>query len=263
MDPAPSPASSNLARQINLKWLHRLITSSIGRKFIMGVTGLLLCGFLVGHLAGNFLLFKGEKDFNEYAEWIHHQKLLPLIELGLLLLFLAHIYLAFVTTFENRKARQQRYVVKESKQYDLTLPIPAHNWMFISGSIILGFLLLHLVDLRIGIRPDFVYTDSAYANTMQAISNPIGRIAYIVGPIILGFHLAHGFASAFQSLGLTHPKYSGLIYRFSIVFGIAIGAGFASLPILVPGMANRSTKPAATTSTAPAPAVAVDLPAHN
>ncbi|MBA4030170.1 MAG: succinate dehydrogenase [Planctomyces sp.] len=251
MDSATSSASGNLARRLNLTWLHRLLNSSIGRKFVMGVTGLLLCGFLVGHLAGNLLLFKGEQDFNEYAEWIHHQKVLPLVELGLLLLFLAHIYLAFVTTIENRKARKQRYAVKESKQHDLALPIPAHNWMFISGSIILAFLLLHMVDLRVGIRPGINYEATAFSITVQALSNPISRIAYIVGPIILGFHLAHGFASAFQSLGLNHPKYNGIIHTVSIAFGIAIGAGFASLPILVPGMAERSGKAAASSSSTP------------
>lgn len=237
----------------NLRWLHRLLVSSIGQKFIMGITGLLLCGFLVGHLTGNLLLYVGAEQFNEYAEFLHHQKFLPLIELGLLLLFLAHLYLAVVTTQHNRAARSQNYYRRESKQGTGLIPAAPHSWMFISGSVVLGFVLLHLIDLRFALRPDFDYEGLAtpYATTVAALSNPLSRMIYFIGTIFLGFHLSHGFGSAFQSLGLSAPKYKPLIQTASIAFAILIAGGFASLVIFVPGIAEPPTPAAMASPEAP------------
>lgn len=211
----------------------------------MGVTGLLLCGFLVGHLAGNLLLFAGQHEFDKYAAWIHNNELTPLAELGLLVLFLAHVYLAFVTTLENREARKVAYARKESKIPERSLAFPPSNWMFLSGSIVLLFVLLHLADLRMGVRPDIAYPEwneeapPMYVMTVRVLSNPVSRVIYILGTIFLGFHLSHGFSSAFQSLGLSHPKYTPLIKSIGILFAVVIGAGFAALPVLVPELAPR------------------------
>jgi succinate dehydrogenase / fumarate reductase, cytochrome b subunit len=230
-EPKPS-----VVDRLNLSWALRLLKSSIGRKAVMAATGLLLCGFLVTHLAGNLKLYNGRTAFDDYAHWLHDQEFLPLAEVGLLVLFVLHIYLAFVTTFENRQARQQAYAVKETKRRDGVLY--TWNWMFISGAVILGFLILHLVDMRFGLRPDLKYADEAEAfrNTIAVLSSPISRIVYMVGSIFLGFHLAHGFQSAFQSLGLNHPKYTPTIKLIGILFAIVIAAGFFSLPLIVPSM---------------------------
>jgi succinate dehydrogenase / fumarate reductase cytochrome b subunit len=204
----------------------------------MAATGLLLCGFLVAHLAGNLKLYNGRTAFDDYAHWLHDQEFLPLAEAGLLVLFVLHIYLAFATTIENRQARQQAYAVKETKRRDGVLY--TWNWMFISGSVILGFLILHIIDMKLSLRPDVEYGDEAEAfrNTIAVLSSPVSRIVYMVGSVFLGFHLAHGFSSAFQSLGLNHPKYTPLIKLMGIVFAIVIAAGFFSLPLIVPSMPN-------------------------
>ncbi|HTN01111.1 MAG TPA: succinate dehydrogenase cytochrome b subunit, partial [Planctomycetaceae bacterium] len=236
MGTATAEPKGSLLEKLNLLWAHRLITSSIGRKFVMGVTGLLLCGFLVGHLAGNLLLFSGQHEFDKYAAWIHNNELTPLAEAGLLVLFLAHIYLAFVTTLENREARKIAYARKESKIPERSLAFPPSNWMFLSGSIVLLFVLLHLADLRMGVRPDIAYPEwneeapPMYVMTVRVLSNPVSRVIYILGTVFLGFHLSHGFSSAFQSLGLSHPKYTPLIKAIGILFAVVIGAGFAALP---------------------------------
>src|SRR5690349_12153282 len=112
-EPKPS-----VVDRLNLTWALRLLKSSIGRKAVMAATGLLLCGFLVAHLAGNLKLYNGRTAFDDYAHWLHVQEFLPLAEVGLLVLFVLHIYLAFVTMFENRQARQQAYAVKETKRRD-------------------------------------------------------------------------------------------------------------------------------------------------
>lgn len=230
---------SSVVETLNLKWVLRLLRSSIGRKFVMGVTGLLLCGFLVAHLAGNLLLFAGKPGFDRYAHTLHEQEWLPLAEAGLLVLFLAHIYLAFTTDKDNRSARSVPYAVKQSKLPSRVLHVsPPSNWMFASGAVVLGFLLLHMVDMRLKVRPliDYHAEEYAFYNTILILSNPYSRVVYLVGVLFLGFHLSHGFSSAFQSIGLSHKKYTPTIKLVGVVFSILIAAGFASIVILVPGL---------------------------
>lgn len=221
-----------------MNWFFKVLSSSIGKKFVMGITGLLLCGFLVVHLAGNLLLFAndGGKTFNLYAETIHSkQQLVYIAEAGLLALFLAHIYLAFTTNRENRIARRESYAVKVNKYEGRPSPIAADTWMFVSGAVILAFVLLHLVDIRLEKRFDLEYPADAgkFGIVVAVLQNPISRAVYIVGSIFLGFHLLHGFTSAFQSLGMNHPKYNKMIKIVGAIFAIVIGLGFASLPIFV------------------------------
>ena len=236
MDGASTEPKVCWSQKLNLLWLSRLLTSSIGRKFVMGITGLGLCGFLVVHLAGNLFLYSGAEKFNGYAHKLHEQEWLPIAEAGLFVLFLAHIYLAFVTTAENKAARTAQYERKETKIRGRILNFPPSSWMFISGAVILGFLLLHLIDMKLGLRPDVKYLaehDAAapFANTTAVLRTPLSALVYVIGTIFLGFHLSHGFSSAFQSLGLNHPKYMPLIKVFGVIFAIAIAAGFCSLPI--------------------------------
>ncbi|MDZ4686451.1 MAG: succinate dehydrogenase cytochrome b subunit [Planctomycetaceae bacterium] len=240
-EPKPS-----VVDRLNLKWAARLLNSSIGRKAVMAATGLMLCGFLVAHLAGNLKLFNGRTAFDDYAHWLHDQEFLPLAELGLFVLFVLHIYLAVATTIENSRARRQAYALKESKRRDGVLY--TWNWMFISGSVVLGFLILHIIDMKFAWRPDLTYLDEreAFRNTILVLSSPLSRGVYMVGTIFLGFHLAHGFSSAFQSLGLSHPKYTPLIKVIGILFAIVIAAGFFSLPLAVPsmpGIVEQATAP--------------------
>lgn len=229
VEPKPS-----VVQKYNLRWLLRLLTSSIGRKVVMGLTGLLLCGFLVVHLAGNLLIYSGRAAYDGYAHKLHEQEWLPLAEAALFALFAAHIYLAVVTTRENRRARAVGYAVKESKIPGKILPVPTSNWMFLSGAVVLGFLCLHIVDMKLQARSHIHYEGlSPFQIAVAVLSDPLSQAVYIAGTIFLGFHLSHGFASAFQSLGLRHPKYTPVIKAFGLVFAVVIAAGFCSLPILV------------------------------
>jgi succinate dehydrogenase / fumarate reductase, cytochrome b subunit len=237
-NPTGEPKSS-VVELLNLRWFLRLLSSSIGRKFVMGTTGLLLCGFLVAHLAGNLLLFFGQARFDHYAHGLHEQEWLPFAEAGLFVLFVAHIYLAFTNERKNQAARSVDYAVKQTKLPNRTLTIPPpSNWMFASGAVVLGFLILHLVDMRLALRPDIAHFDEmlAYRNTIEVLSNPYSRLLYIVGIVFLGFHLSHGFAAAFQSLGLFHPKYTPTIKILSKAFAVAIATGFILIVIFVPGL---------------------------
>ncbi len=228
-----------------LKWIMMLLSSSIGQKFVMGITGLLLCGFLVVHLAGNLLVYVGADAYNKYAKELHSMMLLPVAETGLFLLLFAHIALAFKLTRDNQRARQISYQETQSKIQEKPSPFsqtPMGNtsgWMFISGSIILIFLVIHMIDMKLHWNPSVDYTvetpvgvveASPYSVIVQVLSSFTAPI-YIIGTIVLGFHLSHGFWSAFQSLGLNHPKYTPLIKKLAILFAAVIAIGFASLPI--------------------------------
>lgn len=227
-----------LSDLVGLGWLFRLLSSSIGQKFVMGITGLLLSGFLVAHLAGNLLLFAGADLFNDYAHKLHEQwELLIVAETGLLLLFLAHLYLAVSLTIGNVRARDDHYAIKQPKVPGRV--IGANSWMFASGAVVLLFVLLHLVDLRLGMEGinlrGLDYKDKTpFQTTVMVLSNPLSRVIYTIGSIVLGIHLSHGFASAFQSIGFNHPKYTPLIKIVGKIFAVVVAVGFASLALFVP-----------------------------
>lgn len=212
----------------------------------MGITGLLLCGFLVTHLAGNLLLFVGADAYNEYAHALHSKGALLLVaEIGLLLLFLCHIYLAFATTKENRAARGPvRYSKSNSKIEDRTIDarFTPSSWMFVSGAVVLGFVLMHLYDFRFEMRGDIDYTGTtelhgeqvadAFGKAERILATPFTKVVYGIGCLFLGWHLGHGFSSAFQSLGVNHPKWNPIIRYAGIAFAIIVAAGFAAFPAL-------------------------------
>lgn len=220
------------------KWMMTLISSSIGQKFVMGITGLLLCSFLVVHLAGNLLVYVGAEEYNSYAKELHSMMLLPVAETGLFLLLFIHIALAFKLTRDNQRARHISYLETQTKiqekpsLFSSTPMGETSSWMFISGSIILGFLVIHMIDMKLHANPTVDYTGATpYDIIVQVLGSSLSAPFYIVGTIVLGFHLSHGFWSAFQSLGLNHPKYMPWIKKLAIVFAFVIAAGFVSLPI--------------------------------
>ncbi len=219
-----------------VKWLVNALSTSVGKKFVMGITGLLLCGFLAVHISGNMLLYAGPAAYNNYAYSLHeHEWLLAVAEVGLLLLFLAHIVLAFRTTRDNRAAREIAYEMKVSKKdngHEFHNVASSDSWMFVSGAIVLAFILLHLWDFRFEARSDIAYgTMQPFQKADAILQTPVSFGAYIIGSLFLGWHLTHGFASAFQSLGLNHPKFNPLVRCLSLLFAVAVGLGFASFPL--------------------------------
>jgi succinate dehydrogenase / fumarate reductase cytochrome b subunit len=219
-----------------LNSLLKALTSSVGKKFVMALTGLLLCGFLVVHLGGNLLLYVGADAYNKYAHTLHSQEwFVKTAEVGLLVLFVAHIGLAISTSRENRAARKVRYLAKTSKldacETTSVAPFSSETWMFLSGAAVLAFLLLHLADFHFELRLKGAAGEEPFDKAVRILNDQWSFWCYIVGCIILGLHLTHGFASAFQSLGLNHPKYNKLIRWFGIAFAIAIGIGFAMFPL--------------------------------
>ena len=225
---------SGVRQALLSNWFIRALSTSVGQKLVMGATGLLLCGFLTVHLAGNLLLFQGAEHYNRYAQKLHENELLPVAEAGLLVLFLLHIILAFTTARMNTAARPIGYREKQSKLSGGLLLEP-HNYMFVTGVIVLGFLLLHLSDMRLAewkMRLPYHEGMTPAEHALLVLKDPISATVYILGSLVLGVHLSHGFQSAFRSLGLNHPKYTPFITKLGFLFAIAIGIGFASLPAI-------------------------------
>lgn len=240
-------------------WLLRALSTSVGRKFVMAITGLLLCGFLVAHLAGNLLLYVGAQQYNEYAHALHkNEALLMVAESGLFALFIAHIVIAFQISAENRAARKVGYAMSQSKQegrYAADGSRP-DSWMLATGIVVLGFLVLHLIDFKFEKRQEPGLYKGANGQPVQPaekaanlLKTPITRIGYGIGCLFLIFHLAHGFQSAFQTLGANHPKYTPLIKLVSLLFAIAIGVGFALFPLVWSvGNDGRASQPVETSA---------------
>lgn len=206
--------------------------SSIGRKHLVAITGLLLCGFLVGHLSGNFLLMVGPDAFNLYAhKLVSLGALLYVIEAGLTAVFLLHLYLAIRLNLENKKAggkyQTRKWTGRGITFMSATMPY--------TGVVLLVFIILHLMNLKFGsyypTTIDGVEVRDLYRTTMEYFQNPLNVGWYVFSMICAGLHTAHGFASAFQSLGANHPKYYRTVKNISYLYAILIGGGFAFLSV--------------------------------
>lgn len=205
--------------------LFLLFQSSIGKKILMAISGLFYCGFLVGHLSGNFLLFVGKKEFNDYSDFLTSTSLVYVAEAFLILALVVHVFTAVALTKENRKARGSSYKklkLKGTSRINST-------YMGLSGLLILAFLVLHIYTFKFG---DW---DSQGAVTLYDLV--LFRFAdiwysgiYVFCMICMGIHLKHAFKSAFHTLGLISQK-NTLLSRLSDLFALAMTVGFSSFPI--------------------------------
>ncbi len=213
-----------------LAWIIRALSSSVGQKLVMAVTGLMLCGFLVAHLGGNVFLFVSEEAYNGYAHTLHKNEwLLKIAEVGLVTLFFTHIGLAISTSNMNKQARKNEYLEQNSKQGMTILKGGgASSYMFATGAVVLGFVILHLIDFTFELRGAKYYPESEYEKAKLLLSNPVSAIIYVIGCSALAVHLVHGFGSALNTLGFSHPKYNKLVRILSLAFGWTIGIGFIS-----------------------------------
>lgn len=213
----------------------RLLTtlySSIVKKQAMAVTGLLLCGFLVTHLAGNMLIIISPDAFNLYAYTLTSNPLIYVAEAILAALFLAHIAMAMKLTIENKKARPERYFLKKPTGRGSTF---ASSTMPYTGAITLIFLIIHLINFKFGplymTEVDGIEMRDLYRTVVEYFASPLSVLWYIIAMISLGIHLSHGVWSAFQSLGFHHPQYTPFLQFGSKAFALFIVVGYSALPI--------------------------------
>jgi len=207
----------------------RFYDSTIGKKAVMAVTGLILFGFLVVHMAGNLQVFLGAEVMDHYAEVLHGTpEVLWPARIVLLVAVLLHIWASIQLTAVKSAARPVGYVKPGNVQAST-----ASKTMMLSGPVIVAFVVGHLLHLTTGtLHPQFVDLHP-YENLVTGFSNPIASGLYIVGMIFVGMHLSHGIWSMFQSLGFSHPKYTPKIKAFAAVFSWLLIAGFISVPVAV------------------------------
>ena len=206
--------------------------SSIGQKQIMAVTGLLLCGFLLTHMLGNLTMFISADAFNKYSHALTSNPLIYLAEAALAGLFIGHIVMAFKVLIANKQARPVAYHSYKKSGRGGTF---ASATMAYTVLIALVFLVFHILGLKFGTQYTTmiggVEMRDIYKTTVEYFVNPLHVVLYLIAIIALGIHTSHGFWSAFQSLGLSHPKYTTKIEILSTLFGLAVIIGFSSFPI--------------------------------
>jgi len=204
------------------------LSSSIGRKLLMGLTGLFLCSFLVVHFTGNLLLFKsdGGVAFDAYSEFMATNVITRTIEIGLFAGLFLHSALGIYLWRTNRKVRNQPYSGKP-ESVPSTL---ASRLTFVTGSIIFFFLVVHL---RTFFFPSRFSSEelSMYQLVRDSFTSPLYSGFYVVALVVLGYHLRHGFQSAFQTFGVRGQRYLPLIEAIGFVFWFLIPLGFAAMPL--------------------------------
>ena len=207
----------------------RFYESTIGKKAVMAITGLILFGFLIAHMAGNLQVFLGLEVMNNYAENLHaNAPLLWGARIVLLLSVLLHAWASIQLYSLKKEARPIGYAKPGNVKSSW-----ASRTMMLSGPVIAAFVIYHLLHLTTGtLHPDFVPL-RAYENVVAAFRQPIVSVIYIVAMLLVGNHLSHGIWSMFQSIGFSHPRYTPKIKKFAAVFAWVLIAGFISVPVAV------------------------------
>jgi len=220
---------STVIANTQLMRVARFYESTIGKKAIMAVTGLILFGFLIVHMLGNLQVFLGRDVMNHYAETLHGNPALLWTARTILLISVAlHIWASIQLSIIKKDARPVSYVKRANVGSSW-----ASRSMMLSGPIIAAFVVFHLLHLTTGtIHPQFVELH-AYENLVTGFLVVPFALVYIVVMILIGFHLSHGVWSMFQSMGMSHPRYTPLIKRFASIFSWILVAGFISIPIAV------------------------------
>ncbi|HYM22860.1 MAG TPA: hypothetical protein VEU08_06620, partial [Vicinamibacterales bacterium] len=187
----------------------RVFSSSVGTKLLIGFTGFLLFLYLIIHIAGNALVFFGPEVFNNYAYTMEVQdKLLPVIELLLLLVFLTHIYKTVRMFLDNQSARPVRYVQKKFAGPPSRKTI-ASSTMIVSGLWLIVFLIIHVKAFRFSPEtPLPTGGRDLYKQEFENLSDPLMVGFYVLSMFVVGSHLWHGISSSLQSLGADHPQWT-------------------------------------------------------
>lgn len=217
--------------------------SSLGKKFITGITGFGLFVFIVIHLGGNLLLLVGSDAFNAYAHYLHtalHGWFLHVARAGLLAFFLFHVVSGLAVYRDKLRARPERYE-KMADAGGASRKTLSSRTMAFSGLVILAFLVLHVAHFRFGPGLEQGYVTEVngvemrdlYRLVVEEFNKPLIAYAYVGVMLLLGMHVRHGFWSMFQSLGLARPNTVAFLSGLGLVFGVALAVGFILVPLYI------------------------------
>jgi succinate dehydrogenase / fumarate reductase, cytochrome b subunit len=219
-----------------------LYSTAVGKKYVMGLTGIAMMGFVFFHMIGNLKMYQGAEAFDSYAAFLKKllyplapkESVLWILRGGLITMLLLHLHAAFSLTVLNRTARPVKYQSKRDYQI-ATFASRSMRW---SGIIVLAFLVWHLLDLTFGVtntvgtNGEFVRED-VYNNVVRSFDRIPVAIFYVVANILLGIHLFHGAWSIFQSLGWNNPRFNTWRRAFATGFAAIVVVGNVSFPIAV------------------------------
>src|SRR5271170_5600257 len=205
--------------------------STNGKKAVMAVTGAILFGFIIGHLAGNLQIFEGREKLNAYGHFLHSiGELLWPVRIVLIVSVALHILATVQLALLKKRARPVGYSRREAIASSY-----ASRTMYWSGPIVLAFVIFHLLQFTAGyIHPgsEFIEGD-VYHNVVAGFQVWWVSVWYIFAVSLLGLHLRHGIWSMFQSVGLNHPRYTPLLKKAAIWIAVVIVLGYISIPISV------------------------------
>ena len=215
-----------------MSWVTKTLSSSLGRKLIMAVTGLSLILFLLVHCGINSMIFfnDGGETFNAAAEFMSGNWVIRTAEVGLMAGFIIHIGDGLMLWKSNSEKRPIKYAIVKGEANSAWYS----RSMGILGSLVLIFLIVHLRHFWITSR----FTDeitgghtTLFAEMKLVFANPLVVVLYVAGCLSLSYHLMHGFQSSFQTLGINHPKYTPFIKTLGFGFAIIVPLVFAAMPI--------------------------------
>jgi succinate dehydrogenase / fumarate reductase cytochrome b subunit len=215
--------------------LVRLFGTTTGRKLIVAATGIVLVGFVIIHMLGNLSILQGPAALNAYAAWLQGHPLKWAGRIGLISVFVIHLWAALALALRNRQARPVGY--QQTEHLAATF---ASRYIALTGLLLIAFVTYHLLHFTLGqVQPEHAHlVDAAdrhdvYSMVVHGFQNRIVSASYIVAMLVLGIHLYHGVASLFQTLGINHESYSVMIRVGSLGLVAIIVIGNCSIPILV------------------------------
>ena len=214
-----------------MRRLRQFYGSMIGKKVVMGVTGLIGIGFVILHSLGNLLLFRGPDALNSYSHFLKSTgELLWTLRIGLIVAVVLHVIAAVQLTLQSRAARPIGYVKQDPQA--ATIASRTMRW---GGMLLLVFIVVHILHFTTGtIRPSgFFSHQDVYANVVTSFRVWWVTLFYVVAMIALGFHLFHGAWSSVRSIGVSPPSPEPFHHRVSLVLAILIWAGFTAVPVAV------------------------------
>jgi succinate dehydrogenase / fumarate reductase, cytochrome b subunit len=209
----------------------RFLASTNGKKIVMAVTGVILFGFVIGHMLGNLQVYEGPEKINAYGRFLKSiPELLWGVRTALLVSVCLHIWASAGLALRNNAARPKGYAKKKN-----TVSSYASRTMYWSGPILLCFIIYHLLHFTAGvIRPGDGFRDGdVYYNMVAGFKVWYVSAWYIFSMILLGLHIGHGASSFLQSLGFNHPRHTPVIKKAAAIFSFLLIAGFISIPISV------------------------------
>ena len=219
-----------------MSWVRQALSSTIGAKVVVALTGIVLVGFVIGHMLGNLQIFLGQDVLNNYAKMLHDTPaLLWAARIVLIVAFFAHIGMTIKLTRDNRRARPQAYAHQKSIQSS-----SASRTMIFSGLLVLSFVIYHLLHFTFGVTHpehksllDSMGRPDVYSMVILGFTNLWVSLSYMIAMVLLGLHLNHGVSSLWQTLGLNHAKYNMLIKTSGPAISLLIVAGNLSMPAAV------------------------------